>query len=60
MPSCRYLSVDELIDFAENGVKGGGLAGMHKRYAAGERSSEFTENTWLYSMMPPCRGLFVP
>ena len=41
---CRhagYLSVDELIDFAENGVKGGGLAGMHKRYAAGERSSEF-------------------
>ena len=41
---CRhagYLSVDELIDFAENGVKGGGLAGMHKRYAAGERSVEF-------------------
>ncbi len=41
---CRhagYLSVDELIDFAENGVKGGGLADMHKRYAAGERSSEF-------------------
>ena len=41
---CRhagYLSVDELIDFAENGVKGGGLTDMHKRYAAGERSVEF-------------------
>lgn len=41
---CRhagYLSVEELIDFAENGVKGGGLTDMHKRYAAGERSMEF-------------------
>lgn len=41
---CRhagYLSVDKLIDFAENGVKGGGLTDMHKRYAAGERSVEF-------------------
>lgn len=41
---CRhagYLSVDKLIDFAENGVKGGGLTEMHKRYAAGERSVEF-------------------
>lgn len=41
---CRhagYLSVDDLIDFAENGVKGGGLTDMHKRYAAGERSLEF-------------------
>ena len=41
---CRhagYLSVDELIDFAENGVKGGRLTDMHKRYAAGERSLEF-------------------
>ena len=41
---CRhagYLSVDELIEFAENGVKGGGLTDMHKRYEAGERSVEF-------------------
>ncbi len=41
---CRhagYLSVDELIDFAENGVKGDGLTDMNKRYAAGERSLEF-------------------
>ena len=41
---CRhagYLSVDKLMDFAENGVKGGGLTDMHKRYAAGERSMEF-------------------
>lgn len=41
---CRhagYMSVDELIDFAENGVKGGGLTDMHKRYASGERSIEF-------------------
>lgn len=41
---CRhagYLSVEELIDFAEDGMKGGGLTDMHKRYAAGERSMEF-------------------
>ena len=41
---CRYagyLSVDKLIEFAENGVKGGGLTDMHKRYEAGERSTEF-------------------
>ncbi len=36
-----YLEADKLIEFAENGVKGGGLAEMHKRYAAGERSVEF-------------------
>lgn len=36
-----YLSVDELIDFAENATKGGGLTIMHKRYAEGERSTDF-------------------
>ncbi len=49
---CRhagYLSVKELIAFAENGVKGGGLADMHKRYAAGERSVEFIR-TYLASL----------
>lgn len=41
---CRYagyLEVDKLIEFAENGTKGGGLVEMHKRYAAGERSIDF-------------------
>lgn len=41
---CRhagYLEVDELIAFAENGVKGGGLIEMEARYEAGERSIVF-------------------
>lgn len=36
-----YLHVDELIAFAENATKGGGLTEMHKRYADGERSMDF-------------------
>ena len=46
---CRhagYLSVDELID--TNAMP---LVNVHRN---------LSENTWLYSTMPPCRGLFVP
>ncbi|MDE6451258.1 MAG: hypothetical protein K2L23_03035, partial [Odoribacter sp.] len=39
-----YLHEDELIDFAENGIKDGGLTEMHKRYDAGERGVEFVRN----------------
>lgn len=44
---CRYagyLDVDQLIAFVDNGVKGGGLTDMQKRYEAGERSIEFICN----------------